>query len=83
MIIIYFGLCFIIANASTIAMSHVSDKAHGSAVMNFINMGLATLVVLSVGLFSMKTLLLPTIYIILCVVMMGIFKFVNGKGMKV
>ncbi len=72
MIIIYFGLCFILANASVIAMSHVSDKAHGSAVMNFINMGLATLVVLSLGLFSMKTMLLPAIYIILCVAMMGI-----------
>ena len=79
MIIIYFGLCFILANASTIAMSHVSDKAHGSAVMNFINMGLATLVVLSVGLFPMKTLLLPAVYIILCIAMMGIFKFVTGK----
>lgn len=77
MIIIYFGLCFILANASTIAMSHVSDKAHGSAVMNFINMGLATLVVLSVGLFPMKAPLLPIIYIILCIAMMGIFKLVN------
>jgi MFS family permease len=74
MISIYFGLCFILANASTIAMSHVADKAHGSAVMNFINMGLATLVVLSVGLFPMKAVLLPVIYIILCAVMIGIFK---------
>ena len=80
MIIIYFGLCFILANASSIAMSHVNDKAHGSAVMNFINIGLATLVVLSVGLFPMKTLLLPATYIILCVAMMGIFKFVTRKG---
>lgn len=73
MIIIYFGLCFIIANASTLAMNHVSDKAHGSAVMNFINMGLATLVVLGVGLFPMKILLMPAIFIILCLAMMGIF----------
>lgn len=80
MIIIYFGLCFILANASTIAMSHVSDKAHGSAVMNFINMGLATLVVLSLGLFPIKALLLPAIYIILCIAMMGIFKLVTRKG---
>ena len=80
MILIYFGLCFILANASTIAMSHVSDKAHGSAVMNFINMGLATLVVLSIGLFPMKILLLPAIYIILCIAMMGIFKFATRKG---
>jgi len=80
MIIIYFGLCFILANASTIAMSHVSDKAHGSAVMNFINMGLATLVVLSLGLFPMKTLLLPSIYLVLCIAMMGMYiAFANKK----
>lgn len=72
--IIYFGICFILANASSIAMSHVSDKAHGSAVMNFINMGLATLAVLSLGLFPIKSLLLPIIYFVLCLVMMGAFK---------
>ncbi len=79
MIIIYFGLCFILANASTIAMSHVSDKAHGSAVMNFINMGLATLVVLGSSLFPMKGLLLPILYIGLCVASMGIFKYVTAN----
>jgi MFS family permease len=79
MIIIYFGSCFILANASTIAMSKANDKAHGSAVMNFINMGLATLVVLVMGIFSMKTLLLPVIYIVLCVAMMGIFKFFTNN----
>jgi DHA1 family bicyclomycin/chloramphenicol resistance-like MFS transporter len=81
MIIIYFGLCFILANASTIAMSHVDDKAHGSAVMNFINMGLATLVVLSISLFPMHILLLPTIYIVLCIASIVILKFVT-KEMK-
>lgn len=79
MIIVYFGLCLVMANASTIAMSHVKDKAHGSAVMNFINMGLATLVVLSLSLFSMKTLLLPVIYIALCIASLGIFKLVARR----
>lgn len=77
MIVIYFGLCFILANASTIAMSHVNDKAHGSAVMNFINMGFATLVVLGTSLLPMRALLLPTIYICLCVASIGIFKLVT------
>lgn len=80
MIIIYFGLCFIQANASTIAMSHVSDKAHGSAVMNFINMGLATLAVLIIGIFPAKSFLLPTMYISLCLAMIGIFKFMTIKS---
>lgn len=79
MIIVYFGLCFIMANASTLAMNHVTDKAHGSAVMNFINMGLATLVVLSLSLFPMETFLLPTIYIVLCIASLGIFKLVTRK----
>jgi len=74
MIVIYFGLCFVLANASTLAMSHTEDKVHGSAVMNFINMGLATLVVLSLGLFSINTLLLPTIYFCLCIVMIILFQ---------
>lgn len=73
--IIYFGLCFVLANASTIAMSHVSDKAHGSAVMNFVNMGLATLAVLSLGFFTINVLLLPIMYMGLCVIMIGVFKY--------
>lgn len=79
MIVIYFGLCFILANASTIAMNHVNDKAHGSAVMNFINMGLATLVVLGIGTLPMNIFLLPSIYIALCASMIGIVKYITRK----
>lgn len=69
MIIIYFGLSFIISNASAVAMSHVSDKANGSAVMNFINMGSATVAVLGIGFFSVSVILLPLIYISLIFLM--------------
>lgn len=75
MIVIYFGLCFILANASAVAMSGVMDKAHGAAVMSFINMGLATLVVFSLSLFPIKILLLPLAYLVLSIVMLGIFKW--------
>lgn len=75
MIIIYFGLSLIVANASTLAMSHVNDKAHGSAVMNFINMGIATMAVLSLGVFHISAMLLPIIYIFLCAAMIGIHGF--------
>ncbi len=77
MIVIYFGLCFILANASVLAMSAVEDKGHGSAVMNFVNMGLATVVVLTVSLLPLNTLLLPALYMALCITMMGIFKFTD------
>lgn len=74
MVLIYFGLCILYANASTVAMSHVHDKAHGSAVMSFLNMGTATLVVLCIGLFPMGVLLLPLIYVGLSVAMVVLFK---------
>lgn len=74
--IMYFGSCFITANASAMAMSEVSDKAHGSAVMNFINVGTPTLVVLSLGLFPAESLLLPSIYMLLCLAMMLVFVWI-------
>ncbi len=73
MVIIYMGLSFVLANASSLAMSFVQDKAHGSAVMSFINMGTATVVVLSMGLFSTKPILLPISYLILCILMMPLY----------
>jgi MFS family permease len=72
----YFGLTLVYANASTVAMSHVSDKSHGSAVMNFINMGSVTIVVLSLSLFPTTAFLLPAVYIIICTAMMGISKLI-------
>jgi predicted MFS family arabinose efflux permease len=75
MVALYFGLALMMSNASTLAMSQVIDKAHGSAVMNFINMGLATMVVLCVGFFPMSILLLPLIFMVLCVGMIGICYF--------
>lgn len=72
MIIIYFGLSLIMANASVIAMEGVSDKAHGAAMMSFLNMGTATLIVLILAFFNIKIYLLPCIYLMLCVLMLGL-----------
>lgn len=66
LVVIYFGLSLIPSNASAIAMQQTHDKAHGSAVMNFYNMGLATVLVLSVGFFSVSKLLLIGVYLVLC-----------------
>ena len=71
MSVIYCGLSLIFANVSTIAMNQVKDKAHASAVMNFINIGTATIVVFVAGWFSISSLLLPILFICL-VVMMGL-----------
>lgn len=49
MVIIYIGVSLVLVNALSMAMSIVEDKVHGSAVMNFINIGIATLIVLVFG----------------------------------
>ena len=83
MIVIYFGLSLVLANASTLALSHVTDKAHGSAVMNFLNMGIATVVVLSLSLFPTTSLLMPSVYILFSVGMMGLYKWlISGVNAK-
>lgn len=79
MMICYFGLSLVFANASTIAMSNTSDKAHGSAVMNFINMSLVTLVVLSIGSLSVTTFLLPIIFITISFCMIILNQFVLNQ----
>lgn len=74
LVFIYFGLSLIIANASVLAMSQVRDKSQGSAVMSFVNMGLATTIVLSLGFFPLNTAILPTIFFFLCGTMITIYK---------
>ncbi len=69
MSVIYFGLSLVVANASTFAMSQVSDKSHGSAVMNFINMGTITFTVLILGLFPINAMLLPIVFVLACLMM--------------
>lgn len=73
MVLVNIGLSFILSNASTIAMSAVEDKANGSAVMNFINMGLATFMVLLSGLFTLHAMILPLAYLLLCIFMLPLY----------
>lgn len=73
MFLSYFGLALILPNASTLAMSQITDKAHGSAVMNFINMGLATVIVLSLEGFQTTALLLPIVYLLIGLAMLMIY----------
>jgi len=82
MIICYFGTSLIFANASSIAMRNVSDKAHGSAVMSFVNMGSVTILVLCLGALSINTLLLPILYIIISFAMVGFYKLATLSEQK-
>ncbi len=81
MAMIFFGLCFILANASTIAMSQVRNKSHGSSVLNFLNMGLATLVVLSLTYLPLKMLLLPTVFMVFIMAMIFLYKILTRQKM--
>lgn len=80
MILIYTGLSLVYSNASTFAMHSTLDKAHGSAVMNFISLSLVTLSVLSLSLFSSTQYLLLIIYTLIIVGMIIIYRFSNLKN---
>jgi MFS transporter, DHA1 family, multidrug resistance protein len=80
MMLCYFGLSLVFANASTVAMSHVIDKANGSAVMNFTNMGFVTIVVLTLSLLHTRLLLMPITYILICACMFVLYKFLIRGG---
>jgi hypothetical protein len=60
-----FGLSLILGNASAFAMSEVKDKAYGSAVMSFINMGLATIMVSSLAWMKIDFSLLGKCYLMM------------------
>lgn len=77
MMFCYLSLSLIFSNASSIAMSATQDKSHGSAVMNFINMGLATLVVLGIGLFRVNIFLLPITYLIIILFMIILLRIIH------
>lgn len=79
MMICYLGLSLILVNASMLAMRNITDKAHASAVLNFINIGLATGVVFSAGFFQVSIFLLPAVYIILCFFMLLLSLSLNNK----
>lgn len=74
MMIVNIGLSLLFANAATMVMPHLEDKANGSAVMNFINMAWATLIVLLSGYFKAELITLIGMFGFLSVVI-GILLF--------
>lgn len=74
--IIYFGEVLIYPNTSALAMNAVTDTAHAAAVMSFLTIALPTVAVLSVSLFSMHILLLPSIFAGLSVAVIGVYYWI-------
>ena len=46
---IFFGMSLVFSSGISITLSHAKDKSYGSSLMNFINLGFSTLVVLLLG----------------------------------
>lgn len=78
----YLGIALILANAATIGLSKTSDKSHGSAVINFINMGFAASIILSINNVPLHWFLLPLMYISLCVAMVFIYYVLTSYKME-
>ena len=64
MIILLIGHAIISSNASSLAMSQVVDKANGSAIMNFTNMGSAVIMTIILGSIHTSVIwLMPAIFL--------------------
>ncbi len=63
MFVIYIGFSFVFGNSSALALSKASDKSNASAMLSFVNMGSAVIIVTILGfLDNSNILLLPILY---------------------
>ncbi len=76
---LYVGLSLIFSNASGLAMSHAQNKSNASAVMNFINMSVAVVVLLLIGVLPNHPATLPVFFVFLSLVMLGLRFFLVEK----
>lgn len=66
MIVVYFGLAFVFGNAAALALQNVENKGNASAMMSFINMGSAFVMVTCTGFLNISNPIdLPIIYAVL------------------
>ncbi|MCE3268500.1 MAG: hypothetical protein K0R49_752, partial [Burkholderiales bacterium] len=64
MFIIYIGFSFIFGNSSALALRGADDKSNASALMSFINMSSAVIVVMLLSFFPMHAIItLPAMYL--------------------
>jgi MFS transporter, DHA1 family, multidrug resistance protein len=70
MVFVYGGIPLVFSNASSVATTYARNKANGSAMMNFLNMG-TCVVILSVleSLAFHRAFLMPLVFMIVCVAM--------------
>jgi len=64
MFIIYLGYAFIFGNSSALALCEAEDKSNASALMSFINMSSAVIVVMLLSIFPIHiAIMLPLLYL--------------------
>lgn len=69
MFVIYIGFSFVFGNSSALALSKASDKSNASAMLSFVNMGSAVVIVTILGfLNNSNILLLPILYVIFIII---------------
>lgn len=65
MFVIYVGISFIFGNSSALALQNSEDKSNASALMSFINMSSAVLVVMLLAILPIHTtMILPLLYLV-------------------
>ncbi len=73
---IYVGVSLVLSNCASISMTYARNKANGSAMMNFINLGMCVVILLSVeALASHQRLLMPATFVCVFFLMFFIRKY--------
>lgn len=83
MIIVYIGEAIILNNSSSSATYAASDKSNASAILNFINMGVATISVVSATSFTNTTIFFtPIVFfiILLIITILTVFVYLQNKN---
>lgn len=62
MMVVYFGIALVLPNASSIGMNGSHDRAFASALMNFINIGISTIVILLISFHTLHRYSLSMLY---------------------
>jgi hypothetical protein len=62
-----FGNSLVYGNTSSVGLQSTDDKAHGSAVLNFLNIGIGALAVFSLSMHAFPSItVLPTMAVLCC-----------------
>lgn len=77
---IYTGLSLVFSSASSLALASSENKSNASAVMNFLNLGLCVVVLFISEVLPIKSsLLLPSVYTFVVLMMIGLYRTLQNS----